>query len=153
MNQCLVMDDSTPCGIHYAGYPLLAANYASIGNFSYQLQTLVQPPLAVARSLEGPLDPAGLQAAASMRYQESLQCSQEVNDAIAQGCPVQADHKKGPLLCQPQCLIAIRTLKEYIDNNSKWEQDAQIAFQNSYINYCKTAGELQPLNDNVIIYL
>jgi hypothetical protein len=148
--ECLIIDEDTPCGREYLGYPLLTSRYMSVANFSYQLQSLMHQPLAIAIQLGGPTTKEGLHATASMRYQESLQCSLQVNDALEQACQHSAGgNRKSPILCNTQCHIAITTLKEYMTKYSKKTVDEQLSIQKNFVEFCKTAAILQPLQDNV----
>jgi SH3 domain len=126
---------------------LLTYSDSSVATFSQLLASLVGNTTSAAQQLQCP----SAEGAKAMRYQQSIQCSKEVQAAIAQGCTFDSKlAAKGPLLCQSSCTLASSTLTAYLSNTTACGSNNRNgdALVQQYTDYCITAAKLQPSNAN-----
>lgn len=157
--ECFLLDDSTPCGQAFSGYPILLSTAQSNQEFTNQIQLNIKNSTSVANQLDCQ---NGVFATQGLRYQESIQCAIETFNAITAGCQFKGPYPKGPLLCKTECALAQSSLKLFLQNTTGiililYKACGKSGLSNSnavntlsrYANYCLSESQNESANQNV----
>ncbi|KAJ3415591.1 hypothetical protein HDV05_004642 [Chytridiales sp. JEL 0842] len=126
-NDCLYIDEKTPCGVELYGYPVHTQAFANYTFFSEEIARASNPTTLAARftrfgCVNGPDLVAALER---VRYLPTYWCTSNIlyglagfNNLTACPAPSGAEGNKrfGPLMCQAQCDQTSKALIDVLNN-------------------------------------
>ena len=153
---CFTLDANSVCGKEFAGFPILSSKFANQTEFNQKMTDSFLNVDNVANdfnSLFGcPTDKIKPEIT-SFRFQLSYWCSSEVYEAANEGkCAINSTSApKGPLLCQPQCLMAIETLQRVFKDETICPQSPsananRTSLLSTMLTFCDTANNAKSSN-------
>ena len=126
---CLTLDSSNVCGNDFVGYPVVG--FPNVTVFNAALSSAFLDTNSVANEFEHAFGCRSDQikpVISGFRYQLSFWCSAQVLQALKSGqCSVDASHPpKGPLLCQPECLLATASVQKAFEDTTACPSSASL---------------------------
>ncbi|KAJ3413055.1 hypothetical protein HDV05_008576 [Chytridiales sp. JEL 0842] len=153
-NDCLYIDEKTPCGVELYGYPVHTLAFANYTFFSEEIARASNPTTLAARftrfgCVNGPDLVAALE---KVRYLPTFWCTSNIFYGLAgfmntvPPCPAptgaEGNKRFGPLMCQAQCDQTSQALIEVLNNRQLCPtlNNDGLARAQLYARYCADMG-------------
>jgi hypothetical protein len=134
---CTLLPKTTLCGPDFEGYPITKP----LPEFILNLKLKVQNTTSTAQDLVNAnvCTSKVFETIKDLRFQVSLNCGREVQNAISQGCkPVKPE---GMYMCERECLLAVSSLKKLAGNKEVCSGDISTVSAEGYCKYSQEGVE------------